>query len=952
MTEDVLYRIQKEMREKTGRLILAAHKLLTIPEQIEEMPWLRELDLSYNQITDIIGLKSLANLRILDLSQNRISTISGLDKLINLEELYLNNNQITDINGMLALKKLQKLNLSNNHIFHISGLEMLTNLQKLDFRNNKITEITGLDALQNLYELDISHNQVREIKGFGNLANLKILELQINPLENISELKSLLWMPCLEQLYLFGIKENNLNIPVEKFGVLYNEDVLDYGEFGNVLYPSNYKPRPKNCLQQLKSYFMALETGASLSREVPVILIGNTTAGKTSLRHFIKDRIFPPPEETHCSTHGIEPDIWKLTAELLNETGMNCSLEGAQIYFWDFGGQEYYHATHRLFLPKEAIYVLLWDHNTNIQAHAKTQIRMKRINGIIEEVEQVVELFSYEHWIKTIRFFAPDASKAPIILVQNKLDEAGNQYAYPDPRLREEYGHFDVHHISVKNASSGKPNGIAYQDFMSFARRLILLVETNLTNTARETHWEGVKHLLAQYKEHEQIWSPKNLHAQIQEVYPDIILSGFASYLDSLSSKGLIFYYSEDPFLKNYVFISPGWITEVIYDILDESVLKNNGEFDRKHVEQKLRARGLANTNVFIALMKKFELIFENPETEQFVAPQYLPENLSDKKMARGTWNRLKYIFDDFTNPHFHIRSQGFLPASIMLRFLSFYGPTAIEQNYWKNGIAFMLHGKEVVILADYKEFLFHVYVQHGDRYTESIVFNTLHYLIGRRETTEVSIDGKHYVQYHELRKYSRNKEVATVKGELIASAPLRHFIAPEELLKKADGNADDDNEKVKIFISYAHEDEKTKDLLINTYLRAIKNHYNDDILVWSDGEIKPGCDWDSTICKKIENADIVLFLITNHFLASDYIKNTEIKKSITKFRQREQIIAPVYIEEVSKKILPFKEKQYLPGGNALEYWQPKSRGWTKIQDGIITLIDDVKNGNTKDYFD
>ncbi|MEJ7740131.1 MAG: hypothetical protein WKF97_22145 [Chitinophagaceae bacterium] len=70
------------------------------------------------------------------------------------------------------------------------------------------------------------------------------------------------------------------------------------------------------------------------------------------------------------------------------------------------------------------------------------------------------------------------------------------------------------------------------------------------------------------------------------------------------------------------------------------------------------------------------------------------------------------------------------------------------------------------------------------------------------------------------------------------------------------------------------------------------------------------------------------------------------------RFKEKKQIIVPVYIERVPKILLPFNEKQFLPGSIPLEEWEPKSKAWTKIQDGIITLIDDIRAGNTRKYFD
>ncbi len=101
-----------------------------------------------------------------------------------------------------------------------------------------------------------------------------------------------------------------------------------------------------------------------------------------------------------------------------------------------------------------------------------------------------------------------------------------------------------------------------------------------------------------------------------------------------------------------------------------------------------------------------------------------------------------------------------------------------------------------------------------------------------------------------------------------------------------------------------------------------------------------------------MENADIIIFLITSSFLASDYIKNTEIKNALEKFKQGRQIIVPIYIEEVATELLPFKVTQYLPSGVPLEDWELKNKAWVKIQTGIIALIKDIKAGNTSEYFE
>ena len=73
---------------------------------------LTELDLGYNQISDINGLKSLTCLKELDLDGNQISDTDALKGFTSLMKLNLSFNQIIDINGLNGLICLKELYLS------------------------------------------------------------------------------------------------------------------------------------------------------------------------------------------------------------------------------------------------------------------------------------------------------------------------------------------------------------------------------------------------------------------------------------------------------------------------------------------------------------------------------------------------------------------------------------------------------------------------------------------------------------------------------------------------------------------------------------------------------------------------------------------------------------------------------------------------------------------------
>ena len=68
-----------------------------------------ELNLNWNKLTDISGIKLFKNIKKLYLHCNELTDIFDLKDLINLKELYLWGNQIKDISVLKDLKKLEIL---------------------------------------------------------------------------------------------------------------------------------------------------------------------------------------------------------------------------------------------------------------------------------------------------------------------------------------------------------------------------------------------------------------------------------------------------------------------------------------------------------------------------------------------------------------------------------------------------------------------------------------------------------------------------------------------------------------------------------------------------------------------------------------------------------------------------------------------------------------------------
>lgn len=110
----------------------------------------------------------------------------------------------------------------------------------------------------------------------------------------------------------------------------------------------------ENVAARTRAYFedVAL-AGPGQVKRCKLLLLGNGSAGKTCLAL----RLVPgkdPHRDNPGTTHGVQFWDWDFAADVAG------GMEPVHLHLWDFGGQEIYHNTHRLFMGKGAVFVVLW----------------------------------------------------------------------------------------------------------------------------------------------------------------------------------------------------------------------------------------------------------------------------------------------------------------------------------------------------------------------------------------------------------------------------------------------------------------------------------------------------------------------------------------------------------------------------------------------------------------
>jgi len=135
--------------------------------------------------------------------------------------------------------------------------------------------------------------------------------------------------------------------------------------------------------------------------------------------------------------------------------------------------------------------------------------------------------------------------------------------------------------------------------------------------------------------------------------------------------------------------------------------------------------------------------------------------------------------------------------------------------------------------------------------------------------------------------------------------------------------------QKVGIFIAYTPQDQNQLDEIL-VHLTPFQEQ---GLCTISLGGIASGSIWEEEVSKALEQANIVLLLISPDFVASDYMRYDSLKQSFERSRYGETIIIPVIVRPATWQSLPVDRHHTLPrNGMALSAYDngKRSEVWLK----------------------
>lgn len=935
MSRYALDLISKEISKKSGILDLGKCGLTEsdtkVWDAVKKMTWLHTLILSNiywdRRVSRWIDSQSDGKNNYFTKLPDCFDGLSKLKKLIlcGLHSYYWDDFEINDrwkikhFENLKQLRQLIYLDIGYNEVEDISFLRHLDKIEYLYLDDNKIKDIEALGALEELKTVSFKRNEVTNLAVLANKRNIDYLNFEENKIGSIHPLKKMIF-------------EDRLSLDDEKPGTIrLKKNPLVYP-------PIEIINQGKNAVLK---YFEEIENKKSkINNEVKLILLGNSTSGKTSLSLFLREKLFNTRQST---THGGDLNKkWSIAGKDLN------------VNIWDFGGQEYYHSTHRLFLSSNSVIIVVWDASTDTNGFVDTPIFYDDM-----ELVEPLEHFPHTYWISTSRHYA---SGSPLLVVQNKCDKNDFDVKRVKDETIRKY-ELDLNKVSFQISllkafnyfdTENDENKFWNFKFNDFEQVLINILKKTCLPYPYAEYWLEIKKVLKNLGEKQRSINLNEFEAICMEKNPDleddpdraVIFNNIMTLLKD--SWGSVLFFPQNPVLKDKVYLNPNNINKDIYAVFNYDIKSNNGRFSLDHV------RGIFNgdnrkTEEMIALMKQFELIFEDDQrSNHFVAPQFLPYKFPDEELLETVkkFSDLEYCFS--------LRFPDFLKRNVIARFIARKGSLSKDDLYWKFGLLFH-EGMNALVECEYgRTPIIFVSIQRGDKVSRDTmaadIFHTVKDIIGEDIPFELSLDNRVYIKWADILMHHHAKSQFIITMKESVSGNERRDISEVEHIRidmKSYGFLfrNEGVRTVKVFTSYAHvEADEFFKRRLDKHLEPLKR--SKKINLWSDESLLPGAKLSAEVSEEISAADIILLLVSADFNSSDVIDTPELRLAMKRHERGEAIIIPIYLRPVNASGLPYSTLRGFPkDGIPLSLQKDVEASLADISQEIEKVVDRITRG-------
>ncbi|CAH6863882.1 Small GTP-binding protein [Vibrio chagasii] len=602
------------------------------------LPNIKYLDCSYNKLSSLDDIGYNEFLTYLDCSYNELNSLSSLIYFPSLKKIHFDYNDVESFKSIPLMSSLDEMTISNNNINSLNGLSSLPNIKVLDVSFNKINDFFGMNSLCKLKTFSCHNNEIVNIREISSLRSLEILDCDNNYISDFSPLSEL---PILSELSCSKNKIDNCYFVSEMNSLTYLN--LPYESKFNIPY-SIYTD-----IRILRSYLVDIINSGKLEvNRGKILLLGNGRVGKSTLVAALKSQTNKVDSNLE-STEGIALDNIEIETE--NSKVWNISV-------WDFGGQEIYHSTHRLFHSQDGIYLILW----------------------AEETDEAVDEMQHglDYWIELVQ---ENAERKNIIVVKNQVDRKNDIGLYHP--IFQEGSNSNIPHVAL--SALKKKNITGLKDLLKN-----YLLEHMSDSQILPKSWEKVREFL----DNKKVDSLSNSEFHKICAYNGVLDSQVL--LDYFNNNGEVFY--SKGLFNCRVFLNQNWVLEGVYNLYKkgefgprEWIVNQQGKVTLSQAIGFFSQSGYSRKEaiVFINYMKKSKLAFLIDDTilndcNNFKSPTLVIPGLLPKHIPGNTINEEN---SDISYKIYY----SWLHRLAIERIIVEANHLAPAHTWWFNGISFKL---------------------------------------------------------------------------------------------------------------------------------------------------------------------------------------------------------------------------------------------------------------------
>lgn len=806
--------------------------------------------------------------------------------------------------------ELVHVDLSNNVLTKLDIKGFFPELKYLNVSRNQINRFTFRTEAPVLEELDASHNQIKNWDAF-------ILDK----------------LPSLEYLFL----DNN---PL-------NESVITY----------RTEEEDQNYLTSQKKLRAAYEKGEKvLNDEFKVLVIGDGKAGKSCMVHRLVDDDFL---EDWNSTHGISVRQFDPKEDEKNRfPGFQYKLN-----LWDFGGQDIYHHTHRMFLQANSTYVLLWNEATEYSDFITQETKRRTYEWRNKKLV---------YWLDYVRFLGKNS---PVIVAQTCCSPLDNEKGHPaeiNIKARYKKDIFLPDFLQI----DAKPDDLEDNGYEGLMDNLKAAIKSLNRDEYLPEHWVTIRKMLDDKKTPDTVESERDflgkdknhtldfeeyctLAREAGEDNPEQLLNNW------LVQTGVVFY--KKGLFDNKIILNQSWAIRAVYALYDRSpdgfysdIEKNQGKFNGDLLNRCWNEYSPEERQWFLQFMLDAELCFETTrdkesrwEDREFLALEMLPEKqCAVISYVREDWKKPEVKRDlcelSYVYPFLHI---GVIQSFIVRT----YRYAEKVEDIYKNGLLIKVDGAPVIVEAIPKE------KSDGydyDAQSGTIQVSTLkeHIAVLRRIQKEfeeihaereveqhVRVGENPWVNWKILQSAQNDSFLPTVDEKVTPTEPYQIFLLEDKKpVNSLSGSADSPdfimnmpkrenvagNEHKAIYFSYAWGDDQeageSRETLVDDLYNALsKEQYvlkRDKKDIGYKGLIQD-------FMKDLGRSKLVIVAISDKYLRSEYCM-FELYEIFRNCKQEK--------EKFVERIFPFMTEPIALDdpevlGDYLSYWEKKRESWDKL---------------------